>query len=570
MRAYAYSSAPTTGVFSQQRKVTLNIVHSMISTVVSKIIKNNPRPTFLTAGGDFSLKRKAKQLNKFSQGLFYESNLYEVGEDVSRDACIFGTGFMKIYQENNKVKAERVLPDEIIIDDEESIYGKPRQMFHRKFVSREVLIEMFPEAKEAIIAASEEHNESSKLESKSSNQVACLEAWHLPSNPEAKDGRHVIAIDNRTLVDEEYGKSYFPFVVVKWNKRPLGLWGQGIAEQLTGLQVEINKLLRTIQVSMHLVSVPKVFVEAGSKVSKSHLNNEIGGVIVYSGTMPEYRTAPAVNPEMFAHLDRLYNRAYEIVGISQLSATSKKPSGLDSGRALREFHDIESERFMSFAKAYEKMYLDAAKIMIDTARDIEADGEGLKVTSFNKKFVEKIDWKDINLDESDYVMQAYPTSLLPSTPAGKLQTVEEMLGAGLIAREDALNLLEFPDLESVQSLQNAPMDDIEMTIGLILDKGEYVSPEPFSNLPLAIQKMNSALLRAKVDGAPEDKLELLRRYISDALSLLNMQQEEDMAKEEMMIAKQQAEEAAMQEEAAVQEAPPEEQMMAPPEGPPIA
>ena len=52
-----------------------------------------------------------------------------------------------------------------------------------------------------------------------------------------------------------------------------------------------------------------------------------------------------ISQDLFMHLDRLYNRSFEIAGISQLSAQSSKPSGLDSGRALREFSDIESERF---------------------------------------------------------------------------------------------------------------------------------------------------------------------------------------------------------------------------------
>ena len=52
--------------------------------------------------------------------------------------------------------------------------------------------------------------------------------------------------------------------------RPVGFFGQGLAEQLQGLQLEINKTLRTIQVSMHLVSVPKQLVEASSKLVSSH------------------------------------------------------------------------------------------------------------------------------------------------------------------------------------------------------------------------------------------------------------------------------------------------------------
>jgi hypothetical protein len=44
----------------------------------------------------------------------------------------------------------------------------------------------------------------------------------------------------------------------------------------------------------------------------------------------------AMHPEVYNHLDRLYQRAYEISGISELSATGKKPAGLESGAALQD------------------------------------------------------------------------------------------------------------------------------------------------------------------------------------------------------------------------------------------
>ena len=117
-------------------------------------------------------------------------------------------------------------------------------------------------------------------------------------------------------------------------------------------------------------------------------------------------------------------------------------------------------------------------------------------------------------------MQMWPVSMLPATPAGRLQTIQEMMTAGLISREDGLSLLEFPDLKEVQDLQNAERNDINMIIELLIDKGVYVSPEPFTNLPLAIKTINSAYLKAKTEGAPDDRLDLCRRFISDAMALL--------------------------------------------------
>jgi hypothetical protein len=47
-----------------------------------------------------------------------------------------------------------------------------------------------------------------------------------------------------------------------------------------------------------------------------------------------------------------------------LSAAAQKPAGLDSGKALREYNDIESDRFMTIGQAYERYYLQLAKLDI--------------------------------------------------------------------------------------------------------------------------------------------------------------------------------------------------------------
>ena len=130
---------------SRSEDVTLNIVHSMCTTVTSKIAKNRPKVSFLTSGGDYSMKRKSKLLDKFVNGQFYTTDIYTIAPKVFLDAAVFGTGVMKIYSDGEKLVIDRIFPDEILIDDSESYYGSPRQIFQRKVVSREVLLAAYPE-----------------------------------------------------------------------------------------------------------------------------------------------------------------------------------------------------------------------------------------------------------------------------------------------------------------------------------------------------------------------------------------------------------------------------------------
>jgi hypothetical protein len=516
--SYSYSRVESSHRINH--RVTLNIVQSMVDTAISKITKNKPRPTFLTDGGNWSLQQKAKKLSKFCEGIFYDTGLYEEGVKAFTDACIFGTGCIKIFADDGKICAERVLIEEIKVDDAEAFYGKPRQIHQVKFIHKDVLKEQFPDCAASIEQSSDMAPMSGSTYSNAKDMIKVIESWRLPSSKNANDGKHAITIQNCTLFEEEYKKQRFPFVFIRWTERPIGFFGKGISEQLQGIQLEINKILRTIQVSMHLTSIPKVFVEASSKVVTSHLNNKIGGIIKYAGTKPSYESVGSIPGELFSHLDRLYNRAYEIIGISSLSARSEKPAGLDSGKALRDFNDIESERFLAVGKRYEQMFIDASELILDLAKEIYEDTGELKVRVKGEKFVETIDWSEVDMDEDKYMMQIFPTSSLSNTPSGRLQDVQELLQAGFISKQDGKKLLDFPDLESVMNLETANLENIERQIDIMINKGTYEAPEPYQDLELAVQKVQQAYLYYRHQDAPEERLELLRNYIEDAQGLI--------------------------------------------------
>lgn len=527
LRSYQYLRTEQSN--NTQNRVTLNIVQSMIDTVVSKVSKNRPKPTFLTEGGDWSQQTKAKKLTQFAEGQFQATDFYSKAAIAFQDSCIFGTGCLKIFKQDQEIKVERVFIDELVVDDKEAFYGEPRQMHQKKYLHKDILIAMFPDKEREIKNCGMEQNSYLSTSQTNSDLLLVVESWRLKSGPKANDGRHCISLEGISLFEESYEKDFFPFVFWRWGVRPLGFFGQGISEQLQGLQLEINKILKTIQVSMHLVSIPKIFIEASSKIVDSHIDNKIGGIIKYAGQPPIPSALGSIPPELFAHLDRLYSRAYEIIGISQLSANSAKPAGLNSGKALREFNDLETERFMSVGQRYEKVFMDATKQMIELGKEIdeemrsgeneESGKDGYKVKVKGRDFIQTIRWKDVELDEDQYVMSIFPTSALSTNPASRLQDVQELIQAGFVSKEDAMKLLDFPDLQSFYNFSNAGVEDIERAIEQIIDQGKYTTPEPYQNLEYGVVKMQQAYLLFRSKGAPEEKLELFRRWIEDAKSL---------------------------------------------------
>src|SRR5262249_51122608 len=69
--------------------------------------------------------------------------------------------------------------------------------------------------------------------------------------------------------------------------------------------------------------------------------------------------------------------------------------------------------------------------------------------------------------------------------------------------------------------KTAPRRVIEKNISHILRTGQYVSPEPFDNHPLALRLFNEAYAEARLNPkVTEDKKELLRRYMADTADFM--------------------------------------------------
>jgi hypothetical protein len=500
---------------------TMNIIQSVIDTKVARIGQSRPAPVFLTDNSDYKERRLAKQLNNFILGEFYQTKTYEKAVMALRDAEILGTGVLKIVEtEDNKVGLERRLLTEIFTDPSESMYGEPRQIYELKLVDRSVLMAMNPKFKNVIKQAEQAFPDNSADASKTvSDMVMVVEGWHLRSGKDAKDGRHTIACTSGIIMDEEYTKDKFPFVFLHDSERLLGFWSQGAAERLTGTQIEINQLLHTISKSIRLVGVPRVFVDAGSKISKTSFNNEVGAIISYTGTPPTYSVAPCVPQEIYAQLERLIQMGYQQEGVSAMQAGSQKPAGLNSGEAIRSYDDISTDRMASLSRKYDTLFIDLAYAITDKAKDI-AERDGKYSTVFpNKKGSKQIDLPEMDLIKDPFVIQCFNMSSLPRDPAGRMQKITEMIQSGMISIQEGRRLLDYPDLEQVEQLANASEERILQALDKIVEDGEYTSPDPFMNLSLANDLVTQYYNLYSSNRLEEDRCQMLRDFFSQVQAL---------------------------------------------------
>lgn len=508
-----------------KERVSYNLIQSGIDTVVAKMAKNKPKPLFLTSGGDYKIQRRAKKLDKFCEGIFYENESYKLGPSILRDAGVFGDGIVHVFDLHGRVTWERVLATELFVDQVEAMYGHPRSMFRVKNIDRQVLLELYPEKSAAIKRAQAVDPKILGMIQNVSDQVMVVEAWHLPSGPDATDGMHAICIEGELLnpSDLDYEHDCFPFAKLPWEERMMGYWAQSGAEQVQSTQLEINQILWVIQRSMKLMGSFKVWMSFDSKMVPEHFNNEIGSIIKGT-TPPQYLVPPIVAPELYTHLQTLKSLGFEQLGVSMLSAASQKPEGLDSGKALREFNNIESDRFQVLGQKYEQFMLQLADLSIKVAKDIYEEKGEYTVQVPGKKFIEEIDWKDVDLEEDQFVMKVYPVSSLPNDPAGRLQTVQEYMQAGMLTMRQGRRLLDFPDLEQVEGLANASEDWIHQMLESIIDDGEYIAPDQFDDLQTCQELCLEYINQGKQSDLDTDKMNMLMTFDAQVKSLMGVGQ----------------------------------------------
>ncbi len=511
--------------------LAFNVVRNMCNAVTAKISKNRPKAWFQTSGATPESQEKALKGEKIVEGVFYQEKVYGKTTQAFLDSTIFGTGFMKVTprmsRKNRGVCIERVFPPEIVVDSIEGMHRNPRNIYQYKYMDRGKLIRDYPDFADQIkqIKGVQYNYEDEEVvaiyDRYNADLVRVEEGYHLASEEGADDGLRIVSTNGITLSREEWTHDWNPYIPVRWSTSPLGFFGMGLAEELKGIQLEINRLLRRIQGAMALLSHPYVLADRASNIIRGHVSDIPGSFIFYSGRAPQVVTPQTVHAEVFTQLDRLYQRAYEIAGISQMSAQSQKPVGFESGRAILVFQDMESERFAVPTREWEELHMELArKILLIGAET------GLKVKVFGEEAYEEVDLKkDFNLDTDEYVMQVKPASVLGDTPSGQIDMGERMAKSGLVSNPtDILELMNHPDVQAYVRKKTASKRLCERQIASMLRGGPQQTPEPEMNLAEAMEIAQAAYIEARLRGMSKETLKGVLDYMQTCKRLMQQGQ----------------------------------------------
>ena len=534
---------------AEYSRVPLNVCKVMLDAAHARITRPAIRVEFLPSGGNFTLRRKAKQATQFIAHVQHASDLDEIDDRASHNGMLYGLGAVKTtpHPVIPEVVNECIHPRDIFIDPIEAITsGKPTHLYQRMFVSRSKLKKFFkghgPSIDSAARLSDVTATDWATEETQLYDQVEVVEAWKLPSWVHPKtgktsgDGRHIIFIDGHCIEFGKWERADFPFSFTRWKNDPtLGFFGVSLAEELIGLHFDINTSIIHTERAIEMMPKPFVMLPTGAEISEEELGNDFGIIIRFSDGAPAIHMPKVVPDDVVNYVNVQWQRALQVSRLVAMGMAEQAGHYAESGQAIKDIADIQNTELAPSFKNRERFLVRLAEQNLNGGSELNkrmvkaGEGPYRVVLRKNRNTVMDIDWSNFELDpkKDSYVVQALPASALGVTFGMRLANVKEMLGSMLISPSQGLRMLDVPDTESFGNLENAAYDAIELVCEAILDEGEdgFQQPEPSSDLRLGLKVAQKWLNYAKTIGVPDDRLNLLDDYLRQTQALIEAEQE---------------------------------------------
>ena len=498
---------------------SINVIKSCIDTLTSKIAQSKVRPFFNCINGTFKDINVCKNAQQYFDQYF---DIEEVNKKVSmafRDACIFDHGV--IYVDSETKSITKALPWQVFVRPAELTYNNITRAY---YCQNDFPVSMLPE------------NYRNKVLKVNPDQNYVTYGIYYDTVDQCK----AVYISELDFVEiEKYEGNRVPFIFLWYNNPIHGGSSVSVVDMLYGIQTEVNTLMSKVKDASQLSPALTFFLPDDATIKSTQLNNRIGNVITYKATSdmtssPVTVATPSfIDSQYIELINNLKETAYEMVGISQLSAQSKKPTGLDSGVALQTMEDVESERFEEQLNQVIRCYVEIAK----TCLRVFPKDETILPDTPNRV---DIKWRDIVEEEKKMQIQFSAADSLSKDPSTKLQQLQQLAMVGVIPQERIAQFMELPDLEGGYSLSNNAINAVLSVIRDCIETGNMEIPDYIPVAMLKTEIINTQLsLRAANYKKNIDDIEKLNQLYEVAISM-EQQISQPTQQEQMAMQQQQA------------------------------
>lgn len=486
----------------------LNILRSAVDTTASKLSQTKVRPFFNPVLGTYKTVKTCRNAQIFFDEYYDKEKIYQKAVNSMTDALIFDMGVAWIDDETHTVK--HIAPWQFFFDLAEMTNGKLTKC---EYQDRNYPLVYLANK------LSKDSNYIPYLETNPSYVVTYKIYWDLINKMKYE------FINNDLIKETKINYSVPPFVWIYYKDPVKGAFSDSMIDVIYRIQRIIDTINNKISTAADLSPANMVFVPRGSDVKTSMVAaSRIGDVFEYnlaaSGGQPVMVVTPPVIDPMYLQLLEMYEmKAYNMVGVSQLSAQSKKPSGLNSGVALQTLEDVESERHNVLLGNYMAFIREIAE------RVIEVFDEKSDVLP-RRRGRSAITWKEIKTEREMFNIQFSSASSLSKDPKVKMEQIEKLIGMGFIDKNVAGTLLEMPDLESAYSINTASYDMNEKIIERVIEDGPNPETGMFNfyeitNIQMLLTQSMNTMMRLDANDEKPEVLENLVAFINQLKTMMD-------------------------------------------------
>lgn len=508
---------------AEDEALVANKLRRVVDTLHAKVVRNRVLGQCVSTGGDYAVRTRAKGQSLFLEGIQATASYDRMSRLCARDMFTCGGAFVKVTdvgtEGSSRIVHERIKPWTIRIREAESHGQLPPRVAVVDVFDADYLIEEFPDFETQILAAAAPvpGSKSRLYDQWNPNGRRVFEAWAAPIGE--KPGKHVIAIDNQILLEEEW-EDPIPLADLRPYVPNVGYWPLSLVRQLTPIQREYEFSTAKMQASFRLMSHAHFIVPPGVKIPTESLTTEPGTIWRAKPGDIQPFVPPAVAPDLYRYVQDLGPLMQEVSGASLMSVNNQKPGGVTSGVAIQTLDDVESEGLMELHREWQDWHVRVAELCLAAARRIVTYDPGYSVRVLGKGRGSTVRFEDVRLDSDEYMVRVMPISQFARDFGARIDQAEKLLDRGALSVPQFREVLDLPDLQAESDLDLSAQHIIDKNISAILEDQRPIVAEPFDDLQTIIGRGAKAYNLARLEGASEISLELLRQYITGAQRLL--------------------------------------------------